>query len=293
MELNSILFPAPCQSYSSNDYPENLIWVPKIPDHSSIPCFLLQSKEGSSKVIIYFHGNAEDLGLSFEILDTLRCVLKVHILAVEYPGYGVYEGKATSDIILNDAECVYSFLLSLGVQPENIIVFGRSIGSGPATFLAKSRKICCLMLMSAYTSIKDAAGFLAGQLGKSLMKERFENYKNMPFITCPTFIVHGVLDKVIPYEQSQKLHELCKGPSSLFLPSRMTHNTFDYCNDLIMPIASFLCQAGIDVCPERDNGMIFVPWDYFLPPPGQRVRKRKVGRSRHQTKTSVELNNNW
>jgi pimeloyl-ACP methyl ester carboxylesterase len=284
MELNSLLFPAPCQSYTAEEYPTQLIWVPKIPDLLSIPCFLLQYLEGSSKLMIYFHGNAEDLGLSYEIIDMLRSVLHIHILAVEYPGYGVYSGKPSSESILNDAECVYSFVLSLGLKPENIIVFGRSIGSGPATFLARNRKIGCLMLMSAYTSIKEAAKHFAGKIGESLIKERFENAKNMQHITCPTFLVHGIKDNVIPYKHSQKLHELCKGPSSLFLPAEMTHNNFDYCEDLILPIASFLNQTGISVNPvDEYSAQIHVPWGYFIPPIAQKIkdnRKDKVKRGR-------------
>ena len=45
---------------------------------------------GSSKILIYFHANAEDIVLSHELLDYLRVLLKVNVLAVEYPGYGLY-----------------------------------------------------------------------------------------------------------------------------------------------------------------------------------------------------------
>jgi pimeloyl-ACP methyl ester carboxylesterase len=275
MELNSIIFPAPRQSYNREDYPDQLVWVPKIPDQFSIPCLYLEYQEGSSKVMIYFHGNAEDLGQAFEVLETLRSVLHIHIFAVEYPGYGLYSGKPTSESILNDAECVYSFLLSSGVKPENIIVFGRSIGSGPATYLASTRKVGCLMLMSAYTSIKAAAKSLAGKFG-SLIKERFENVKKMPQVTCPTFFVHGMMDKVIPYTHSQVLHEACKGPSSLFLPPLMSHNNFDYCDDLILPIATFLSQSGISVVPDDDfSAHPRIPWEFFQPPASQVVKKVK------------------
>ena len=43
------------------------------------------------KLIVFFHGNAEDLGISYEMLDHLRTALKINVIAVEYPGYGVYE----------------------------------------------------------------------------------------------------------------------------------------------------------------------------------------------------------
>ena len=45
---------------------------------------------GSSKVMIYFHANAEDIGLASELLEYMRALLRVHVIAVEYPGYGIY-----------------------------------------------------------------------------------------------------------------------------------------------------------------------------------------------------------
>jgi len=52
---------------------------------------------GSSKILIYFHGNAEDVGLSMELLIFVRDMLKVHVLAMEYPGYGIYDGNPDAD----------------------------------------------------------------------------------------------------------------------------------------------------------------------------------------------------
>ena len=52
---------------------------------------------GSQKLLLYFHGNAEDLGLAWEILDHLRSSLKIHVLAMEYPGYGIYPGPTSAE----------------------------------------------------------------------------------------------------------------------------------------------------------------------------------------------------
>jgi len=59
------------------------------------------------------------------------------VLAVEYPGYGIYPGKACAEQILLDAEGVIKYLISdMEIQASDIILFGRSMGSGPATELA-------------------------------------------------------------------------------------------------------------------------------------------------------------
>ena len=55
-----------------------------------IPCLYMPYAMGSSKLMIYFHANAEDVVLSNELLDYVRAFLRVNILAIEYPGYGLY-----------------------------------------------------------------------------------------------------------------------------------------------------------------------------------------------------------
>jgi hypothetical protein len=74
-----------------------------------IPCLFLPYSGGSSKVLMYFHGNAEDIGLSYEMLDHLRAALKVNILAVEYPNYGIYKDieGCTAEKIKDDAVYIY------------------------------------------------------------------------------------------------------------------------------------------------------------------------------------------
>ena len=79
---------------------------------------------------------------------------------MEYPAYGVYN---TTDVtkdkhIKEDTLILYDYLVKhVGLNPQDIVVFGRSIGSGPATYLASKREVNILYLMSAYTCIKDVA----------------------------------------------------------------------------------------------------------------------------------------
>jgi len=121
-----------------------------------IPCLYLPFDQGSSKILIYFHGNAEDIGLATELLDYIRTLLRVHVLAMEYPGYGIYNGKPSANKILRDANKVYKYLTKVQKIPESsIILFGRSIGSGPAAYLAAKFNPCALLLMSSFKSIKD------------------------------------------------------------------------------------------------------------------------------------------
>ena len=199
MELNGLLFPAPRPSYTMETFPGEMIWIPR-DQGSPIPCLFLSCPRGSSKVLLYFHGNAEDVGLAYELMDHLRSTMMLHVMAVEYPGYGIYAGKPTAKQVIEDSVSIFDYLTEvLKVNPRNIIVFGRSIGSGPATWLAAKRKPGVLLLMSAYTSIRAVVKSIAGSLLMYLVKERFKNIELMPEVTCPSFLVHGQKDTLIHY----------------------------------------------------------------------------------------------
>lgn len=80
----------------------------------------------------------------------------MHIIAVEYPGYGIYKGDTSSaDKIVKDADTVFNFLTKQLLWKEHdIVVCGRSIGSGPSCYLSSNYRPACLVLISPHTSIR-------------------------------------------------------------------------------------------------------------------------------------------
>jgi len=91
----------------------------------------------TSKIVLAFHGNAEDIWLSSAFFSSVRNYLEISILVVEYPGYSIYKGEESSaKLVEEDAEYLFNYLIfKLNYEPKDIIVFGRSIGTGPATYL--------------------------------------------------------------------------------------------------------------------------------------------------------------
>lgn len=79
----------------------------------------------------------------------------------------------------------------IGVKESDILLFGRSIGTGPATVVAATRKPGGLVLMSAFKSIRDIVREQAGSLLQYVMSDRFRNIDLISEVTCPTFLVHG------------------------------------------------------------------------------------------------------
>jgi abhydrolase domain-containing protein 17 len=143
-----------------------------------IPCLFLKYGKGSSKIFLYFHANAEDLGKAMKFLSYINLYLKMHVIAVEYPGYGIHQGDdPTADKIIADADIVYKFIRDeLFWKESDIIVCGRSIGSGPACFIASNYKPASLVLISPHTSIRGIVkDQFMGKLTQFLIAERFRN----------------------------------------------------------------------------------------------------------------------
>ena len=272
MKLNRVIFPAPISSYELETYPGLLVWIPhQVKTQSpSIPCLYLQQSSGSSKLLLYFHSNAEDAGTSFELCATLRARLNVHVLVVEYPGYGLHPGQPSESSICATADAVVGYLTQEMEWPaEDIIVLGRSIGSGPACYLAAKTRFCCLVLVSAYTSIKAVVGHVAGKLAQLFVAQRFKNIEAIKSVTCPVFFLHGLRDTLIPAWQSQELHSKCHSPCHIHLPPAMTHNKFDHLRDLVQPLAAFLATCNITTSPrETGRSLLLLPERLYRPPPG-------------------------
>jgi abhydrolase domain-containing protein 17 len=112
---------------------------------------------------------------------------------MEYPGYGLYRNEPSdSETIQYNANIVYDFILnSMKYDSKDVILFGRSMGSGPSTLLAANSKPASLILLSPYTSLKNAVKSLFGSVASALVKERFANYEMIKKVTCPVLIVHG------------------------------------------------------------------------------------------------------
>ena len=168
-----------------------------------------------------------------------------HAVAVEYPGYGVYKDKdidVKDDLFLRDAETVYDFFCKELVHPSQVIVFGRSIGSGPATLLASRRPHGAFFLFSPLKSLKDCVNsFTLNILG--MFYSAFDNEKVIRNVRTPTFIIHGRKDQVIHFSKSLDLLNASGAHPQLKVCeviTEMTHNAFNMDTDFIIPSLQFL-----------------------------------------------------
>ena len=144
-----------------------------------------------------------------------------HVVALEYPGYGCSTtGGTPSAYSLNrDVEIVFNFItLPLGAcwPPERVIVFGRSIGTGPATWLAARQALGRCVLVSPYTSMRGMVAAIAGSRLSWAISNRFKSIEEVQHADFPDLLVfHGTHDELIPFEHGEALVRAATDKKSL------------------------------------------------------------------------------
>ena len=100
----------------------------------------MKRPETNAPTIIYFHGNAGNLGFRLDVYEQIYRDIKVNVLAVSYRGYGYSEGKPSDEGIYRDADAAVSYAFSSDLNPKRIYVFGASLGGAVAIYCASKYK---------------------------------------------------------------------------------------------------------------------------------------------------------
>ena len=200
--ISSLLFQPPPPTYL---HPSRHFWL-NTAHGSRIPAFFIE-RPNASVTILFSHGNAEDLGMIYDWFSDLARVLRVNIMAFDYTGYGKSSGSPSEPSCYGDIEAAFSYLTQVRhVPPEQIVLYGRSLGSGPSCYLAsktakEGRSVAGVILQSPLLS----AYRVAFNFRYTMMGDKFPNSDYAQHIACPVFIVHGTQDEVVPFWHGQEL----------------------------------------------------------------------------------------
>lgn len=166
-------------------------------------------------IVLYFHGNG---GNVVQFAPTADIFLKngYEVWMPDYPGYGKSRGALSEKMILAEATEVCKLVLSQ-VESDELIVYGRSLGSGPATYIAATQKTKRLILETPFYSIPSLFQSYAPVYPMSLLsKYRFPNGENLLRVHEPVTIFHGTADRVVFYRNSTRLQQHLK-PDDQFI----------------------------------------------------------------------------
>ncbi len=175
-------------------------------------------------VILYFHGNAGDLsGWQFVAEDFTS--LGFNFMIIDYRGYGKSSGIISEQGMYHDAETAFNYLIQKGFSPENILVYGRSVGSGVAVDLASKQPCKGLILEAPYTSLIKLANEKFPFFFPSLyIKFKFDNIRKINKVKCPVIFLHGAKDSLIPVSHTETLFEKFTGKKKKIIIAQGSHN---------------------------------------------------------------------
>jgi hypothetical protein len=185
-----------------------------------------------NRLVIYGHPNAVDIGMMYDDLLYFAKAFNCPVLAYEFWGYGLCEGQPSEEDCIRDLRSAVRFAVrTLGFRIGDLVLMGRSIGSGPAVHLAaafgryeahqadvgvhepQSLSPALLLLEAPFTSIRECTVSLAqswaptlGDLAGHFVGDRFRNVDAIAEVSCPIVIVHGTVDTIVPFSHGERLH---------------------------------------------------------------------------------------
>jgi fermentation-respiration switch protein FrsA (DUF1100 family) len=172
--------------------------------------------EQSSRVLIYFHGSDGNITHELPVIRFLHS-LRINTLIVEYPGYQANGMRPRESSCNQAADAAWNFLVSdKNYASEDIILFGHSLGSGVATYLAATRRTGGLAILSGFTSIPDLAALMYPFLPVRLfVHTKMNSLDRIRKCDCPVLILHSEKDEQIPISHAKKLYAQARGPKKL------------------------------------------------------------------------------
>lgn len=158
---------------------------------------------GRRPVALVFHGNGEVIDFLPEQMEGFRR-LGLHVLLVEYPGYGRSEGSPSEESITAAAVAAYDAVVQReDVDRGRVVAFGRSLGCGAVCALARKRPVALLILQSPFTSTRPFARRML--LPAFLVRDLFDNRAVLASYDGPVLIFHGRYDEIIPFAHGREL----------------------------------------------------------------------------------------
>jgi len=174
---------------------------------------------GAKHVILYCHGNGEDVAAVGEFAAFLRDRLQASVFVFDYRGYGHSEGRPAEAGCIADGDAAQHWLSErAGIQPKDIVVMGRSIGGAIAVALASQNGARALILENAFPRMTDVAAWHYSWLPiRLVMRNRYDNIARIKNYHGPLMQTHGTLDEIVPLSYGKRLFDAAPGSTKSWL----------------------------------------------------------------------------
>ena len=197
---------------------------------------------GSARpLVIYFGGNAEEVSW---MLEFAQIFAGWDLALINYRGYGSSAGKPSEKALLRDALAIYDhFVRRSGIDSTRVVVVGRSLGSGVATYLASQRPVRGVLLIAPFDSITEVAQNFYPFLPVRLMLGKlYDSAALAPSITAPLRMIVASRDEIIPARHSRRLFDLWGGPKEMVAIAGAGHNDLQQHREYWQAIRDFFLR---------------------------------------------------
>lgn len=177
--------------------------------------------------ILYSHGNGEDLGDDAQLLENLNA-MGFAVFSYDYHGYGTSQGTPNETNTYRDIDAAYAYLTTeLHIPAQRIILYGRSLGGGPAIDLAARKPAAGLVVQSTF-----ATAYRAFTRMPLVPFDEFRNIDKIGRVRCPVLVIHGMSDGVVPFAQGRRLLHAVHSPKRhLWVPGAGHNNLQEVAGD--------------------------------------------------------------
>jgi hypothetical protein len=195
----------------------------------ALPIYL---KNSNKKTILFLHGNAGNLDNRIDKLNSLGS-MDINFLIISWRGYSGNPGNPSEAGLYKDVLGGIKWLNEKGISNDQIILYGESLGTAIATEVGQNENFAGIILEAPFTSMVDMGQKIYPIFPvKFLLKDKYESNKKIKNIKSPILIMHGEVDKIVPFWMGKKMYELANEPKYSYF-SKYDDHMMEFNKDLI------------------------------------------------------------
>lgn len=268
-QTRMIFFPSPYIQTTPTAFnlPYEEVWIPVAEDEDQterIHGWWIPAE--SERVLLYLHGNGANIGANVDQASRFH-QLGFSVLLIDYRGYGKSEGNfPTENSVYTDAQAAWDYLIQRGSSPDQIFIYGHSLGGAIAINLATQNPTAAgLIVQSSFTSMRDMATYaknleifpldlLLTQRFDSLHKLQANDPAGEKPLQMPVLFIHGTADTQVPSVMSEALYAAAPEPKQIWLVPEAGHNNVaDVAgSEYLQVVRRFVDQASVASLQSQD-----------------------------------------
>lgn len=185
-------------------------------DGVRLRAWFIPAARADAPVMLCLHGNGGNISDRLEKMRIFHAAGAAQ-LWVDWRGYGESSGRPSEAGLYRDARAARDWLLSAkGVPASRLVLYGESLGNGPAVELAVRGPAAGLIVDSAFTNISDMARIVLPFMPRCFIPDSFDNLAKFPAVKIPTLFLHSPADDIVPYEMARRNFAAAGGPKRFF-----------------------------------------------------------------------------